>query len=390
MHHLPHHALSHHARLIAPDDRVAVDAGMRPSRVACRRWLAFALTAATFAGVQAAPAAAQQFHYQYGPGIDALTLPLDTTQVNVTAYGASGSAGGSSAYGFSGGAGGAGAAVNGGIPVSAGQPVARPGDTLLLMVPSVGSGGSGGTSTFPGVLGAGGAGGGAAVVTDFTLSQPLVVAGGGGGGGGAALSAGTSGVSGGSAPTPGCSLSDGGPGMSVFGSFFAAGGGGGGTGWCGGQGGAFGQGGAAGGSYITTLLGKTLQLLGSTGVSTAPAGAGVIALTVTTSGLAPTITSGSTVNASAGSPLTFDVTATGSPAPTYSLSGAPSWLSINTTTGVLSGAIPQGDLGDTITFSVDASNDDGTATEPFTVIVSTTGSHSCAAPTHQLCYFGSH
>jgi len=52
----------------------------------------------------------------------------------------------------------------------------------------------------------------------------------------------------------------------------------------------------------------------------------------------------------------FPVTATGSPTPTFSLSGSvPSWLSIDPTTGVLSGTPPAGS-GGTATFTVTAAN----------------------------------
>jgi uncharacterized repeat protein (TIGR01451 family) len=63
----------------------------------------------------------------------------------------------------------------------------------------------------------------------------------------------------------------------------------------------------------------------------------------------------------------YTFVASGIPAPTYKLApGAPSWLSINATTGVLTGAVPL--TGSSFTYSVTASNPVGTVTAgPFTV-----------------------
>ncbi len=62
--------------------------------------------------------------------------------------------------------------------------------------------------------------------------------------------------------------------------------------------------------------------------------------------------------------------ATGTPAPTYALSGAPSWLSINATTGLVSGVPPKGTT--SFTYSVVASNGVGVNATAgrFTVTVS--------------------
>lgn len=51
----------------------------------------------------------------------------------------------------------------------------------------------------------------------------------------------------------------------------------------------------------------------------------------------PVITSSPFAPFFAGAPTTFTVTATGSPAPTFTASGLPSWASLNSTTGVISG-----------------------------------------------------
>lgn len=52
---------------------------------------------------------------------------------------------------------------------------------------------------------------------------------------------------------------------------------------------------------------------------------------------APTVTSASSTTLTVGAAGSFQVTAIGYPSPTFSLSGAPSWLSIGATTGKISG-----------------------------------------------------
>jgi large repetitive protein len=70
--------------------------------------------------------------------------------------------------------------------------------------------------------------------------------------------------------------------------------------------------------------------------------------------------------ATAGQAYQYQFTATGAPAPTYRLHGAPSWLHINPSTGLVTGTPPK-----TVTpfaYSVTASNSLGTATAgPFIV-----------------------
>jgi Putative Ig domain/Galactose oxidase, central domain len=76
--------------------------------------------------------------------------------------------------------------------------------------------------------------------------------------------------------------------------------------------------------------------------------------------VAPSISSAATTGFEVGQAGSFTVTATGTPAPTFSLSGAPSWLELNSTTGVLSGTPPTGTAG-LIKFTVVASNGVGSA-----------------------------
>jgi hypothetical protein len=60
----------------------------------------------------------------------------------------------------------------------------------------------------------------------------------------------------------------------------------------------------------------------------------------------------------------FTVSAIGSPTPTYSLQGAPAWLSINSTTGLVTGTPPS--LG-VFNFTVQATNTAGTTNQAFTL-----------------------
>jgi hypothetical protein len=70
-----------------------------------------------------------------------------------------------------------------------------------------------------------------------------------------------------------------------------------------------------------------------------------------------------------GGSYTYNFNAIGNPAPTYSLVGAPGWLSINSSTGVVLGTVLG--AGRSFTYSVEASNSLGTVTAgPVTVQVS--------------------
>ena len=73
--------------------------------------------------------------------------------------------------------------------------------------------------------------------------------------------------------------------------------------------------------------------------------------------------------ATAGQPYDYTFQASGTPAPTYALaSGAPSWLSVNASTGEVTGTPPSGTT--TFSYAVTAANVAGTATAgPFTVTV---------------------
>jgi hypothetical protein len=94
-------------------------------------------------------------------------------------------------------------------------------------------------------------------------------------------------------------------------------------------------------------------------------------------GAAPAITSGTPAEkAVPGENYRFTFSASGSPAPTYTLgANAPSWLGINGSTGQVSGTVPSR-VGQ-FSYSVIASNAAGTATAgPYTVVVTSANSQS--------------
>ena len=83
----------------------------------------------------------------------------------------------------------------------------------------------------------------------------------------------------------------------------------------------------------------------------------------------PSLTSANNTSFIEGSAGSFTVTASGTSPITYGLSGAPGWLSINASSGVLSGTPPAGSFG-SHTFSITASNGvNPNATQTFTLTV---------------------
>ncbi len=93
-------------------------------------------------------------------------------------------------------------------------------------------------------------------------------------------------------------------------------------------------------------------------------------LTVNAASAAPTITSGSSTTFTVGTAGTFTVTATGNPAPTFSETGSlPTGVSLNSTTGVLSGT-PGAGTGGTYPITITAANGVlPNATQSFTLTV---------------------
>jgi kumamolisin len=88
-----------------------------------------------------------------------------------------------------------------------------------------------------------------------------------------------------------------------------------------------------------------------------------------TVGVAPLLTSQSAATFLLGTPGTFTITASGTPAPTFAITGLPSWASFNTATGTLTGTPPNG-TGSPFTLTVTAANGFGSvASQQFTLTV---------------------
>jgi uncharacterized repeat protein (TIGR01451 family) len=100
--------------------------------------------------------------------------------------------------------------------------------------------------------------------------------------------------------------------------------------------------------------------------------------TITVDGAPAFVMDSPPLTAAAGQPYDYTFTASGTPAPTYALaSGAPSWLSVDASTGEVTGTPPSGTT--SFSYSVTATNDSGTATAgPFTVTVTTATTSSKA------------
>ena len=96
--------------------------------------------------------------------------------------------------------------------------------------------------------------------------------------------------------------------------------------------------------------------------------------TITVDGAPAFVTDSPPLTAAAGQSYDYTFTASGTPAPTYALaSGAPSWLSINASTGEVTGTPPSGTT--SFSYAVTATNLAGTVTAgPFTVTVTATTS----------------
>ncbi|MCB9933783.1 MAG: putative Ig domain-containing protein [Planctomycetes bacterium] len=140
-------------------------------------------------------------------------------------------------------------------------------------------------------------------------------------------------------------------------------------------------------TYSATGLPSWLSLNTSTGeLSGTPAAAdaglgGTITLTATNAhgadnqpfqvavGMAPQLTSTPVLTVMAGMPYSYIAAASGFPAPTFSVTGQPGWLALNTTTGELSGIPAASDAGLSGTITVSATNAYGADNQQFQVQV---------------------
>jgi hypothetical protein len=361
------------------------------------RWAALgAVLGVVAVAVPVSTAAADTLTYVYDhPGGYTLQIPPNTTEVQIDAFGAAGGYGGSTDV-ANGGAGGRGAAVTATIPLAGS--VFHPGDTLDVVVGEyAGGGGRGGAGDALGH--SGGTGGGAGIVYDLSSNDwPLVSAGGGGGGGGAGGAwTGYDGGAGGDAPqgrglngtgagagtavtsrTSRCGTSSkvdpavdliGSSASSAGGGSDAGGGGGGGDGFCGGYAG--GPGGGGGGGGAGGSVGDSLIATGGDGTITQnPYDSASVGISFIRAPIAAQIVSPATfsIGLGAGSFHTT-VASQGFPAPTFSLRGAPSWVSIDPNSGVLTGTFPPRTAG-LFKFDVTASNGAGApSTQAFTLQV---------------------
>jgi uncharacterized repeat protein (TIGR01451 family) len=143
---------------------------------------------------------------------------------------------------------------------------------------------------------------------------------------------------------------------------------------------------ATSGSGVCSVSGTTVSYLavGSCVIDADQAGdadydaAPEVMQTITVDGAPAFVMDSPPLTAAAGQPYDYTFTASGTPAPTYALaSGAPSWLSIDASTGEVTGTPPSGTT--SFSYSVTATNDSGTATAgPFTVTVTTATTSSKA------------
>jgi Protein of unknown function (DUF4038)/Putative collagen-binding domain of a collagenase/Putative Ig domain len=146
-------------------------------------------------------------------------------------------------------------------------------------------------------------------------------------------------------------------------------------------------------SYAATGLPAGLSLNTGTGlISGTPTGAGTstvtlgatngtgtgnAALTLTVVAAQPVITSSATANGTAGSAFTYQITATNTPT-SYGATGLPTGLSVNSTTGLISGT-PTGGGTSTVTLSATNGSGTGNATMTLTIAASVSSSFVQAA-----------
>ena len=112
---------------------------------------------------------------------------------------------------------------------------------------------------------------------------------------------------------------------------------------------------------VTGTFPVTLSAANGTGTGTLP-------LTITIALVTPVITSALTANATSGSPFTYTIAANNLPA-SFNATGLPTGLTVNTTTGVISGA-PVVAIGGPVNVTITATNGTGTDTKTLVLTVS--------------------
>ncbi len=96
-------------------------------------------------------------------------------------------------------------------------------------------------------------------------------------------------------------------------------------------------------------------------------------------GSAPIITSDTTLNATQGLVFLHQITASGSPT-SYSVSGLPSFLTLNTTSGLISGLVPNSAPNQIHLLTISATNASGSGTANGTLAVNNSGGSGSGAP----------
>ncbi len=135
-------------------------------------------------------------------------------------------------------------------------------------------------------------------------------------------------------------------------------------------------------SSTTGLISGTPSASGTSTVTLSAsnsAGTGTASLAITIATPIPTITSATTASGTAGSAFTYQITATNSPT-SYGAAGLPAGLSVNSTTGLISGTPSSGGKS-TITLSASNSGGSGTASLTLTINSASTSSTFTVSPT---------
>lgn len=127
-------------------------------------------------------------------------------------------------------------------------------------------------------------------------------------------------------------------------------------------------------SPITTTV--TITAINSEGNSTPYVPTFIISPSV---GASPVITSDNQIDVRVGTPLSFQITASGNPT-SFNAVTLPSYLSIDTSTGLITGLAPTGTPNATLVLTISATNGNGTGTQRNTMIISSLGVGTVAAP----------